>query len=338
MKVYVKVFVLAFVSFLALFGGVYFGIETFYHPNAGDVSVKDPKGDKGIDEEEAIDLTGLSPFERAVATSKRVNVIAFGLNDMLADTMMFISFDPEVPRFDAISIPRDTFHEVEGFNHPAQKKMNAVYGLREIGGPNGMKHFISEFLGVPIDYYVRVDLDAVAAIVDTLGGYNVYVPPGMTYTDTAANPPLYINLKEGQQTLNGADTVKFLRFRQNNSGTIRQGDIQRIPKQQEFVDAMIQQAIGAKLPSVINTIIASRYIRTDMTLEEALGYSLKAATLKKDQTDFYLLEGEAKTVNGASYWFHDPERLEEILFEIYGVEVEADETDSQEESTEEDNG
>ena len=43
----------------------------------------------------------------------------------------------------------------------------------------------------------------------------------------------------GKQVLSGSETVKFLRFRQNNDGTIKEGDIQRIPRQQQFVLATV---------------------------------------------------------------------------------------------------
>lgn len=334
MKSYLKVFAVAFASFLALFGGVYFGIESFYISDAalgleGNLQhVNNPNDDTSLDKDKDA-LDERTALERAVDASNRVNVIAFGLNDSLADTMMFISFDPDLPAVDIISIPRDTYHYVEGFDRNDQKKLNAVYGLREVGGPNGMKHYVSKFLGVPIHHYVRIDLEAVEAIVDTLGGYYVNVPFDMVYDDIYAKPPLHINIKKGPQTLNGSEAVKFLRFRQNNSGTIREGDIQRIPRQQHFVDTMIKKALGSRLPSVINTIIGSRYVRTDMTLEESLSYGLKAASMPDDSINFYTVEGDSKRINGTDYWLHDPAALEAHLYEIYGIldDLESEELD-----------
>lgn len=52
-----------------------------------------------------------------------------------------------------------------------------------MGGVNGTKKELSEFLGIPIHYYLKVDLEAVEAVADTLDGYEVSVPFDMDYDD-----------------------------------------------------------------------------------------------------------------------------------------------------------
>lgn len=327
-SVYLKIFTIALVGFLALFGGVYVAVDTFYNPSDAIAATTEDPGDVVATEPQATTDVGEIPeeddrteLEKIAEASNRINVIAFGLNDYLADTMMFVSLDPEIPQLDIISIPRDTYNYIEGYDAPGQRKMNAIYGMRDIGGVNGMKKYISEFMGIPIDYYVRIDFKAVEAIVDTLGGYSVNVPFDMEYDDIADDPPLHIDIKAGQQVLSGADTVGYLRFRQNNDGTIKEGDIQRIPRQQHFVNYMIEKSLSFKLPSVINTIIGSQYVKTDLSLENALAYALKAATLEKENITFYTLKGEDAMIKGSSYWIHDPADLEKTLYSIYGAEM-----------------
>lgn len=329
-KTYFKIFIVAFVGFLAMFGGVFYALDTLYNPSDATTIIAEPVDDtNGTVPDEPSGEEIVTPedddrteLEKITEESSRINVIAFGLNEYLADTMMFISFDPETPQLDILSIPRDTYYHIDGHDYPGQKKMNAIYGMRDIGGVNGMKKYVSEFLSVPIDYYVRVDFKAVEAIVDTLGGYEVTVPYDMVYDDIYDNPPLHINIKAGRQTLKGSEAVKYLRFRQNNDGTIREGDIQRIPRQQHFVDYMMNKALSFKLPSVINTIISSKYVKTDLTLEEALAYSLKAAVLKPEDINFYTVPGKDDMMKGVSYWIHDPYELEKMLFSIYGFDTE----------------
>ncbi len=335
MKIYLKIFIVAFLGFASLFGGVFYAIETLYiQEGASHVATDKPQDNQTnlqkpprpqVPDDDDDERTELRKIADA---SSRINVIAFGLNEMLADTMMLISFDPDAPQIDIISIPRDTYNHVEGFDHPAQKKMNAVYGFREVGGVLGMKTILSEFLDIPIDYYVMVDFKAVEVIVDTLGGYEVTITyTDMTYDDIYASPPLHIHFDPGYQVLNGADSVKYLRFRQNNSGTIREGDVQRIPRQQHFVDTMLQKAIGPRLPALINTVLGSNYIKTDMTIETALSYALKAMAIDSEHIHFYMVDGEPKRINGSDYWIHNPDALEKMLFDIYGLtEDEAEKT------------
>lgn len=340
MNFYVKLFIIAFIGFLVLFGSILFALDLIYSSNQTDVNhiveTTTEPGDPIDPTDEAIDLEDDRTELRKIAESSdtRINIIAFGLNEMLADTMMLFSYDTEQNKLDIMSIPRDTYNVIEGYNASDQKKLNAIYGLSKIGGVNGMKTLLSEFLDIPIHYYLKVDFNAVEAVVNTLGGYEVTIPYDMDYDDYYDKPPLHIHLKKGYQVLNGADTVKFLRFRKNNSGTILEGDIQRIPRQQHFVKTMMQKAISSKLPSVINTIIGGKYVATDMTLEEALTFALKAASLSSDNIVFYTLEGEAKWINGVSYWIHDPAALEKTLYGFYGFELDGDSDLTEEPSTE----
>lgn len=332
MKAYLKLFVVAFFSFLVLFAGIYFAVEAFYGKSSvveGKETEIKTETDKKVDVEERVE-PDLSTLESAIRTSGRINVLAFGLNGHLSDTMMLISFDPFKPSIDILSVPRDTYHYVPGYESAAQKKMNAVYGFGgENGGPEGLRKSMSEFLGVPIDHYVKVDMEAVVGVVDTLGGYEVEVPYDMKYTDRAGG--FRVDLKKGYQVLSGDQALGFLRFRKNNDETILEGDVVRIPRQQAFVKAMINKAVSGNLTAVLNTIIGSEYVVTDLSFEDTLTYGLKAATLKPDDIRMFTVEGEARNMDGASYWIHDSEKLTDTLEQIYNVigAGEAPETEDQ---------
>ncbi|GAB6106992.1 LCP family protein [Fusibacter bizertensis] len=331
MKFYVKVFIISFIGFLAIFTGVLFAIDsimdkpeipitTVETTESTTETVAPDNGDNVGEDDQRTEL------EKIAENSSRINIIAFGLNSQLADTMMLFSYDPDLNRMDILSIPRDTYHHIEGYDDPGQKKLNATYGFKEIGGVNGMKKILSEFLGVPIDYYLKVDFEAVRAVVDTLGGYEVTVPFDMKYDDDYDNPPLHINLKQGYQVLNGTDSVKYLRWRKNSDGSRQEGDVQRIPRQQHFVSTMMSKALSSKLPSVINTIIGGKYVQTDMTLEEALSLAIKGASIKSEDIHFYMVEGKEKKIKGTSYWIHDPASLEKTLYGFYGFTIGEDST------------
>lgn len=338
MKFYIKVFLISFVGFLALFTGILFVIDTLLsNDEVPEISVEettektavsgiDNKGDVVVDDRR-------TELQKNADASSRINIIAFGLNDQLADTMMLFSYDPELNKIDILSIPRDTYNHIDGFNNRAQKKMNAVYGLSKVGGVNGMKKELSEFLGIPIHYYLKVDFEAVEAVVDTLDGYEVTIPFDMDYDDYYDTPPLNIHFRKGYQVLNGKDTVKYLRFRKSNSGAISESDIQRISRQQHFVNTMMNKALSSKLPAVINTVIGGKYVTTDMTLEEALALAIKGASMKPDAIQFYTLEGEAHMISGSSYWIHDPAALEKMLYSFYGFTTDDTSNKSTEEST-----
>ena len=78
------------------------------------------------------------------------------------DTIMLGVFDTGNKTASLISIPRDT---VVYFNGRYQK-INATYA----GGTEAVVQAVHDLLGVPVDYYVSVNLKAFSSIVDQIGG------------------------------------------------------------------------------------------------------------------------------------------------------------------------
>jgi LCP family protein required for cell wall assembly len=70
--------------------------------------------------------------------------------------------------------------------------------------------------GVGIDRYVRVNVVGFGKLIDTLGGITFYVPKDMKYKDDTQH--LYVNLKAGEQHLNGDQAMQILRFRHDELG------------------------------------------------------------------------------------------------------------------------
>lgn len=259
-----------------------------------------------------------------------VNILAFGMNSGLADTIILFSYNTKLNKINVLSIPRDTYHHVVGFEEPWLKKINAVYTYREKGGVLGMKKEVSNLLQIPVHHYVKVEFESVVAVVDMLGGYKVYVPYDMVYDDENDHPPLHINIKKGEQVLNGLDTLKYLRFRKNNDGTINEGDIPRTKRQQHFVSSMLEKILSSKIVSVMNTIIKGNYISTDIEIDKVIELASKASKLTAEDINMHYLEGKTIFVNSLSYWKMDEEKVEEIVKSFYDDTPEQTEEENQE--------
>ena len=103
-----------------------------------------------------------------------------------------------------VSVPRDTLLE--------SGKINAAYHK----GPENLRDTVSDLLGVPIDYYVAVDVDGFVALVDELGGIEFDVPVRMSFDDPTQD--LHIHYQPGLQHLTGEDVLKVARCRNNSDG------------------------------------------------------------------------------------------------------------------------
>lgn len=188
---------------------------------------------------------------------KRYNILLLGEDDAagLTDVLMIVSCDTENREINVLQIPRDTYAE---YTSASYRKMNAASDI--LGGGAGVAGFLEDTFAISIDHYVTVDLDAVSAVVDALGGVEVDVPMDMIYADPYQD--LSIEIKKGRQILDGEKAKQFIRYR---SGYIR-GDLDRLDAQKVFLSAILKkiseqsnifsvvEIIGAVLPRVESNI------------------------------------------------------------------------------------
>lgn len=231
----------------------------------------------------------------------------------LSDSMLLLRFDPDKDELTAVSIPRDTKTMIPG--HGIMKINEANHR----GGPSLAAESVSELLdGVEIDRYIRINVQGIEKLIDALGGVNVYVPKDMKYTDESQH--LYINLKQGQQHLNGEKAVQFLRFRHD-----AYGDIGRVQRQQSLIRALKEQALNPrtilKFPEILAVIRS--HIDTNLTTNELI--ALAAFAGQKSRSDFKLLmvPGDFNQLEEGqpSYWLPDEEKITEVMAKYFEVET-----------------
>jgi len=211
----------------------------------------------------------VTPDPTPVEPARRTEVytcLIFGMDDGYGntDTIMVASFDVPNKKIGLMSIPRDTVISLE--NSIAYNKINAVYGQN---GVPGLKEEISELLGIPLDFYVKVRLSAFEKLVNAVGGVYFDVPVDMHYFDP--DQDLLIDLTAGPQTLTGEQAMGLVRFRQDNSG-VGYGDTGRTHTQQEFLKAMLGQVLaGADLgdiPTLVDILV--NYVETDANVNDMI--------------------------------------------------------------------
>lgn len=246
----------------------------------------------------------------AIADGERTNILLLGVDarpgetKSRADTMIVASIDPKLNKAALVSIPRDTQIEIEG--SPSDK----INSANVVGGPELAVEKVSELLGEKIDYYVEMDFKGFAKIIDALGGVNINVDQRMY------KPSEDIDLKAGQQLLNGRQALGFVRYRD-----YVMGDIDRTAHQQAFLKALGKELLKpkniVKLPSLVRE--ANRNIDTNLRLSDMLkmatwapgfnGNSIIAQTLPG-----YFLDKRDDYGNlTQSYWVADKEKTEGLI-------------------------
>ncbi len=245
--------------------------------------------------------------------TKRRNILLLGVDSngegtdpfegTRTDTIILMNIDPRSKSLNAISIPRDSKVYLPG-DHGIQK-INAAHA---IGGIGMTIKTIEDTLGVKIDRYIMVHDQAVKEIVDALGGVDIYVEKDMHYNDYSGK--LFINLKKGENHLDGKEVIGYLRFRHD-----AMGDIGRTQRQQWFLRGLMEELKKpetiTKLPEIIN--VANKYIKTNMSFYELSQYASLAKHLDMDKIEIAMLPGAPNKKGYISYWILDPEKTQEVV-------------------------
>lgn len=182
-----------------------------------------------------------------------------------ADTLMFGVFDTVNKKASLVSIPRDTLVNVKDKDY----KINAVYAYH---GIEGVCDAVSAMMAVPVDFYVKVELEAFSAIVDEIGGVWFTVPQDMDYDDPTQD--LHIHLKEGYQLLDGKNALDLMRFRKGYSNQ----DLGRVQTQRNFLVAMVKQTISLSNATKVTSLIQilNKYVDSNMPLNNMIYFATEA--------------------------------------------------------------
>jgi LCP family protein required for cell wall assembly len=194
--------------------------------------------------------------------SERLNIVLLGGDGgydrvgVRTDTIIVLSIDVESSTAAAFSIPRNwgrvPFPEGtradDAFPRGFDDLANGIYGLGSerpelfpgSADPAGVaiKQAMAQLLGIPIHYYVLVEMAAVVETIDLFGGIDVTVDE---YIDDAigpierGGPPLVIETEPGEHHFDGLTTLAYVRSRLQSS------DYQRMARQRCVLGALIDQ-------------------------------------------------------------------------------------------------
>ncbi|RSS86891.1 LCP family protein [Streptomyces sp. WAC05950] len=138
-----------------------------------------------------------------------------------------------------ISLPRDSDVEIPSFvgSQSGKKfagtgrrvKLNAAYAE---DGPELLVRTVEHNTGLRIDHYAEIGFAGFANIVDALGGVELDIEEGFKDEKSGAD------FKAGKQTLNGEQSLAFVRTRY----AFAESDLQRTKNQQKFLSALASQA------------------------------------------------------------------------------------------------
>jgi LCP family protein required for cell wall assembly len=256
----------------------------------------------GVDALQAGDLRalaaalGLRPIVAATAApaepvdlTRTENILVLGtdnrpeLEAWRTDSIMVVVIDPKIGQVGIVSIPRDLYVDVPGYDK-GKERLNAVAYIGEKldypgGGPALVRQVVEDQLGIPTQHYVIIHQDGLIKLVDALGGVTVNLDCPLyeaTPDDKSPTGIKTFTLPAGPVQLDGTTAKKFATYR------YVQTDFGRTQRQQQLIWAIRNRVLEANLLPKIPVLWSalSDTFTTDLDLPAVLKLARLASRLQ----------------------------------------------------------
>lgn len=254
-----------------------------------------------------------------------------------ADAIFILSLNPDKKTIRIVGIPRNSMVDVDIYDQNA-RQMETIhnqiclqYGYAG-GGENGlhaMKDAASKLMyDLPIHGAFAIGYDAVSIINDKVGGVDVEVLEDMPEKNKAF-------VLGNTVHLDGKLALQYVRERdyyQLGSPTLR------LKRQKQYITALIQAAKTCvkQDPLLVTDLYNSitKYMNTDVTVDEAVYLVRQALDYQFDGDSFYLLQGDDVSVSftrkdGTEDFYDDyylrEDSIRQVMIDAFYDEVKIDE-------------
>ena len=255
------------------------------------------------------------------------NFLIMGLDasKVMADCIMVVHFDSKSQKIDVISVPRDTYIEIDEYKmQKLETKPNPIrYELKltELHNLSGkknrtdmVKQEVEKIINQDIDYTVSITLDGFINIIDEIGGIDIEIPnEGIYFYEPTEK--FTINLEKGLQHLDGHDALGLARYR-----SYTDGDIERINMQQNIAKEVFNKVANTETliknaPSIAKTCI--NYVDTDISFFELSKYLVFLTDIKEYSLNTYVIPSSPIKIGNKDYVVIDEYETKQIMESIY---------------------
>ncbi|QHE63327.1 MULTISPECIES: LCP family protein [Rossellomorea] len=221
-----------------------------------------------------------------------------------SDALIVMTLNPEKEKMQMISIPRDTRTEIIG--HGTTDKINHAYAF---GGTKMAIETVENFTNIPIDYYIKVNMEALSSLVDAMDGVTVH--NDLDWYDEGYYKKGY-HYREGDIELNGAKALGYVRMRHLDP----RGDFGRNERQRQVIAAIIGKASNVSSVGKFDDIldVLGNNVKTDMTLDDIMSIQ-KNYRSAKNTIEQYEIKGQGGKIGG-TYYLTVPENEQDKVTEM----------------------
>lgn len=241
-----------------------------------------------------------------------------------SDALFLLALDPHKKKASVIGIPRDTMAELEVYDRYGrytgtslgQITLQHAYGDGAALSCRRSVEAVSKlFYGLPIHGYCSINMGTVPVLNDAVGGIRLEALETMDFKDFRAEEgeELYLQGMDAYYYLHNRDITSF-----NSAG-------RRLQRQAQYLEAYAAAVLGRIKEDITFPVslygTLSRYMVTDITVDEVSYLATQAAGYGFSREDMHTLQGE--TVMGEDYeeFYVDETALYELILEVFYEDV-----------------
>lgn len=239
---------------------------------------------------ETVKLDTPHPKPDISQSPKPLSILLMGVDERpgdkgRSDTLIAMTLNPKKKTMQLVSIPRDTRTEIIG--RGTTDKINAAYAY---GGPKMAIETVENFTGVKMDYYIRVNMEALSALVDAIGGVTVQNDLDWTYSG--------FHYTKGELNLNGKEALGYVRMRHQDPN----GDFGRNNRQRQVIMAVLNKAASVSTVTHFNQILTAlgTNVTTDLTFDDMMNIQKNYSDCRANITQ-YEVKGKGEMIGGIYY-------------------------------------
>lgn len=242
-------------------------------------------------------------------------------NDGAADSIMLLIFDETNEDCTIVYLNRDMMLDMDVLGvrgdyagtRYGQLALAHTYGTGlEDSCENTRNTIEKNFLGINIDYYVAMNMDAIPILNDAVGGVKVNVVDDFSKVDPT--------ITMGEVTLTGNQVINFVRTRKDVGD---QTNSTRMERQKEYVNSFMQ-SLYAKEHEEVDFLLnfyeqVAPYIVSDCSVKTLSGMINRYVDYEIKEV--VSLDGESKIVDGHYQFYADEQAMEELILRLFYKEL-----------------
>ncbi|MDC6158990.1 LytR family transcriptional regulator [Bacillus albus] len=283
MKKKILFWILGIIGVLIVGGGVYAYTVYSNVANTLDAVHKPLDREKSEKRDQKVDISDKKPISILM-----MGVDQRGEDQGRSDSLMLFTLNPTKKSMKIISIPRDSYTEIVGKG--TKDKINHAYAF---GGIDMAVKTVENFLNVPVDHYIEVNMDGFKDIVDAVGGVDVNNDLDFTYEG--------IHFEKGNIHLDGTKALHYSRMRKLDP----RGDFGRQMRQRQVIQGVIKKGASVSSLASYGDVLKAieKNVKTSLTQDQMFDIQKNYKDCLQNSEEIQIPGDGHKAADGIWYYY-----------------------------------